>query len=212
MDDEAADEEDRHERHVEERRRAHAGEEAADLVEIADRLQALGRLGALERHASPRGRRRGETSISSNRAPMRASILARMRVEPALKDVGGKDDQRDADQGRDAAARQHAVVDLQHVDRAGEHQKIDDAREDRDANERRRAGLQRLRTSELSCLRLLAACFIFLILSPRPRCWQCNHSPLSGTLSWSPQTCRRPPRATRLQDCRLSAPNTRRLK
>ena len=49
-------------------------------------------------------------------------------VEGALQDVGREHDERDADQGRDAAARQHPVVDLQHVDRAGQHQDVDDRR------------------------------------------------------------------------------------
>ena len=139
MDDEAADEEDRHERHVEERRRAHAGEEVADLVEIADRLHAVGLLGALERQRRDEVEdARGEHLVEPGADA--GQHLGADAVELALQDVGGKDDERDADQGRDAAARQHPVVDLQHVDRAGEHQKIDDAREDRNADERRRAG------------------------------------------------------------------------
>ena len=45
MDHEAADEEDRHEGHVEQGRRAQAREEAADRVEVPDRLHALGLAG-----------------------------------------------------------------------------------------------------------------------------------------------------------------------
>ena len=84
MDDEAADEEDRHERHVEQSRRAHAGEKAADLVEIADRLQAVGLLGALERHrrhevedAAARGFRR-----SARRSGPASSAAERIEARP----------------------------------------------------------------------------------------------------------------------------------
>ncbi len=134
MDDETADEEDRHEGHVEHGCRAEARQEPADLVEIADRLQAFGRFGALERH------RGDEVEHAAGQELVEAGAdsgqhLAAQRVEAALQQVGRQHDQRQADQRRDAAARQHAVVKLEHVDRPGQGQDIHDRRKNRHAAE-----------------------------------------------------------------------------
>jgi hypothetical protein len=50
-------------------------------------------------------------------------------IECALERVGADQQYREGDQGRHAPAGQDPVVDLEHVERAGEHQQIDDARE-----------------------------------------------------------------------------------
>ena len=49
--------------------------------------------------------------------------------EPALERVGDDQEHRQGDERRHAAARQHAVVDLQHVERPGEHEHVHHARE-----------------------------------------------------------------------------------
>ena len=71
---------------------------------------------------------------SSKRAPMRASILSAQHVEAAGEGKGRKRDQRKADQGGDAPAGQHAVIDLEHVDGARERQNVDDRGEYGDAS------------------------------------------------------------------------------
>ena len=141
VDDETADEEDRHERHVEHRCRPEARQEAADLVEIADRLKALGGFGALEGHR----RHQVEDATGQEFVEPRTDAgqhLAAKRIEPALQNVGSQYDQRETDKGGNTAAGQHAVVELEHVDRPGEGQDVDDRREDRHAAERRKAHLQ----------------------------------------------------------------------
>ena len=64
-------------------------------------------------------------------------------VDDALRAVeaGHQDQQRD--QRRHAAARQHAVIDFEHEQRAGEHQKIAHAAEQRDGEEGPAAGAER---------------------------------------------------------------------
>ena len=73
-----------------------------------------------------------------------AQDAAADQVEHALRHVeaAGEDDQ--ADQGRNAAARQHPVVDLQHEDRAGQIEQVDHAAHQADADERRATGAQRV--------------------------------------------------------------------
>ena len=74
--------------------------------------------------------------------------LGAQRVEAALQKIGRQHDQREADQGRDAAARQHPVVDLQHVERAGQHQHVDHRREQPHPDKRRPAARQRPPSSD----------------------------------------------------------------
>ena len=80
-------------------------------------------------------------------------------VEAAGEGKGRKRDQRKADQGGDAPAGQHAVIDLEHVDGARERQNVDDRREYGDAS---KWGKQVFRASWTSVLssRFLDACFI----------------------------------------------------
>ena len=83
----------------------------------------------------------GSCSDTSNRAAVRASMRARThRARPGRE--GGERRARQADQGADAAAGDHAVVDLQHVDRAREGEQVDHAAEQRDAAEAPGAGAQ----------------------------------------------------------------------
>ncbi len=66
------------------------------------------------------------------------------QVENALGDVqpAGENDQ--TDKRRHAAARQHAVVDFQHEERAGQVQKVDHGAHGADAKEGATAGPQRV--------------------------------------------------------------------
>src|SRR5204862_4952873 len=65
------------------------------------------------------------------------------QVEAALGDVEAAGENHQADQGRHATARQHAVVDLQHENRAGKVQQIDHATHDADAEKGAATGAQR---------------------------------------------------------------------
>ena len=55
-------------------------------------------------------------------------------LEHRLKGVEGGHQNHEGHEGRHAAARQHAVVDLQHKQRAGQHQQVDQRAEGRHAD------------------------------------------------------------------------------
>jgi hypothetical protein len=65
-------------------------------------------------------------------------------LEPVCDQVGAHDHQREHQQRGLVAAGQHAVVDLQHVDRGRQHQHVDHGAEHTHAAERRRAIGQRV--------------------------------------------------------------------
>jgi hypothetical protein len=98
MDDEAADEEDRHEGHVEHGCRTKARQEPADLVEVADRLQAFGGFRPLERHGGDEVENPTRQDLVEAGADP-GEHLAAKGIEPALQQVGRQHDQRQADQG-----------------------------------------------------------------------------------------------------------------
>ena len=130
-------------RQIEERARPHAAEKRPDIVEIAQRLQALVAAADHQRqphHGFEHAGVDGFVQRGSD-APENASAD---QVEAALGDVEAAGENHEADQGRHAAARQHAVVDLQHENRAGEVQQIDHATHDANADEGVAAGAQRL--------------------------------------------------------------------
>ena len=129
-------------RQVEEGARTHAAEEGADIVEIAQRLQPLA--------ASARDQRQPHHDIEHarvqgfvERGADAAEDAAAQQVEEALRHVEAGGDDDEADQRRHAAARQHAVIDLQHEDRAGEIQQVDEAAHHEHADERAATGAQR---------------------------------------------------------------------
>ena len=64
-------------------------------------------------------------------------------VENALENIRPDQKRRERDQRRDTAAREHPVVDLQHIEGAGEHQNVHRARKHRHAPEGAAAVLQR---------------------------------------------------------------------
>ncbi len=67
--------------------------------------------------------------------PIRMQNPPAQHFEHALEAEHDKSEQAETDQRRQAAARQHSVVDLQHEQRAGERQQIDQATGDADADE-----------------------------------------------------------------------------
>ena len=130
-------------RQVEERARPHAGEKRPDVVEVAQRLQALA--------AAPRHQRQphyGFEHPAAQRLVQRGADTDQDsspdQVENALGDVQSAGENDQADQGRHAPARQHPVVDLQHEDRAGQIEQVDHAAHDADADEGAAAGAQRI--------------------------------------------------------------------
>ena len=127
---------------IEERARPHAAEKRPDIVEVAQRLQALVARAYQQRqphHGFEHAGVEGFVERGSNAAENATAD----QVEAALGDVEAAGENHQADQGRHAAARQHAVVDLQHEDRAGEVQKIDHATHDADADKGVATGAQR---------------------------------------------------------------------
>ena len=135
MNEETDVEEHRYPRHIADGDGAGAGQEGADLIEVTDRLRALagmpGRDGKADHGAM---HSQGEALIEQHR---RADDDTRAdQIENALECVGADQEDREGDQRGHAAAAQDPVVDLQHVQRAGEHQQVHDAREQSDAPER----------------------------------------------------------------------------
>ena len=130
-------------RQVEERARSHAAEEGADIVEIAQRLQAL--VATADHQRQPHdGVEHPLVECFIERGSDPPEDPAPDQVEHALRDVEAAGEHDQADQGRHAPARQHPVVDLQHEDRAGQIEQVDHAAHDADADERGAAGAQRI--------------------------------------------------------------------
>ncbi len=122
---------DRHPRQIEERHRADAGEKAAHRIEIADRLRTVTLVADLERQpddgvVDPHAHRLVEAMADAHQD------TAADHVDDALRGVEAGHQEQERDQRRHAAARQHPVVDFEHEQRAGEHQKIAHAAEHRD--------------------------------------------------------------------------------
>ena len=130
-------------RQIEERARPHAAEERADIVEVAQRLQAF--VASADHQRQPHhGVEHARIERFVERGADAAEDAAADQVEHALGEVEPAGENDEADQGRHAAARQHPVVDLQHEDRAGQIEQVDDAAHHADANEGAAAGAQRL--------------------------------------------------------------------
>ncbi len=129
-------------RQIEEGARAHAAEEGADIVEIAQRLQPLA-APASDQRQPHHGVEHACVQRLVERGADAAEDAAAQEIEQALRHVEAGGDDDEADQGGHAAARQHAVVDLQHEDRAGQIQQVDDATHQENADECAAAGAQR---------------------------------------------------------------------
>ena len=127
---------------IEERARSHAAEERADVVEIAQRLQALVAVADQQRQSHDGVEHAGVDGLVERGADAAEDAPAE-QVENALRDVESAGENDQADQRRHAAAWQHPVIDLQHEDRAGQVQQVDHATHDADANERAATSAQR---------------------------------------------------------------------
>ena len=128
-------------RQIEERARPHAAEERPHIVEIAQRLQAL--VAPADHQRQPHhGFEHAGVDGFVQRGPDAPENASADQVESALRDVEAAGKDHEADQGRHAAARQHAVVDLQHENRAGEVQQVDHATHHANADEGVAAGAQ----------------------------------------------------------------------
>ena len=78
----------------------------------------------------------GPARRSSSSRPIPDDEPVADRIEEALEGKGRHQHQRQADQRGNAATRNHTVVDLQHVDRSGEHQQIGGATDQTNRPER----------------------------------------------------------------------------
>ena len=125
----------RHPRQVEEGGRSGAGDKAPDLVEVADRLHA-GSLVACPQRQEQRGRESLAVQLSVERVADADEKPQADEVEQAVDRVEPDHDDGDADQRRHALRGQHPVIDLQHVERAGQAEDVDHAGEDADAQQR----------------------------------------------------------------------------
>ena len=144
MDEEADGQEHRDPGQVDDGDRARAGQKGADLIEVADRLGAVAGVPAGHGQADHRAmHRQGEALVEHRRGPHHHARAD--QVEHALEGIGADQEDRERNQRRHAPAAQDPVVDLQHVERAGEHQQVHHAREQRHAPERAPALAQGLR-------------------------------------------------------------------
>ena len=124
--------------------RARTGQKAADRIEVADRLGAVAGVPAGHGQADHRAvHRQREALVEHRRGPHHHARAD--QVEHALEGIGADQEDRERNQRRHAPAAQDPVVDLQHVERAGEHQQVHHAREQRHAPERAPALAQGLR-------------------------------------------------------------------
>ena len=134
MQDEKEDYVERHPGQVEEGAGAAAGQEAAQLLQIA-KGRALSRLA--DQAASDIG---GEDQGTQPGVQLGADAGEQARphlLDPRLKAVENKDEDDQGLKGGDAAAGDDPVIDLQHEQRAAQHQYVDRAAEDSGGDERR---------------------------------------------------------------------------
>jgi hypothetical protein len=111
------------------------------VIEVAHRLVSVRAAAALraQRHHRAMNRRSQMLIEQSRRANDNAGAD---HVEHALECERADQNDRERDQRRHAAARQDPIVDLQHVERSGQHQQIDHGGEQRNAPKRAAAILQ----------------------------------------------------------------------
>ncbi len=133
VEEEADREIERHPRQIEQRARTGTGQERPDRIEVAKRLHAVG---------APRLERQpGEDVIDAagerfvERDTDARKDAAAQDVEDALEGVERGGDDGEADQRRDAPAGDHPVIDLQHEERAGEVEEVEEHRHRRRADE-----------------------------------------------------------------------------
>ena len=132
----------RHPGQVEERCGPAAGQKAADLIQIAKRLQPLAAIAGPERQPDDRIEDAATEELVEPCANAGQHACAH-DVEHALERVEHRHKQNECDKRRHAAARQDAIIDLQHEQRARQHQDVDDAAEAGDGYECAAVGQQR---------------------------------------------------------------------
>ena len=144
MEQEADAEIERHPRQVEQRRRPARREEGAHQIEVAQRLQPVA--------AAPCPQGKADDRVVDAQAERLVERLADAhqdaaahQLEDALEGVEHRGEDGEAHQSRHAAARQHPVIDLEHEERAGQHQHVAHAGEEPDAEEGAAAGGERRR-------------------------------------------------------------------
>ena len=145
MQQESRSHEDRQPGSIAEGNQPRAGEELAQRVDVTQPLH-------MARAGSPQARavhcvegRAGDAGIEQQACAHQHSRTDHLQRRVDQQQGAGQ--HGDPDERRDAAAGQHAVVDLQHVERADEHQQVDEEAEDDRRHEwradRPHAGVQR---------------------------------------------------------------------
>ena len=125
---------DRHPGQIEQRSRPAARQEAADLVEVPHRLQAVAIGPGLQRQANERVEYANAEPFIKVPADPHADP-ASDQIEPTLKQVKDRGQNHQGHQGRYAAPGQHPIIDLQHEERTGEHEQIAHSAEGRESPE-----------------------------------------------------------------------------
>jgi hypothetical protein len=115
------DEIERHPRHIEQRRRPRARKEGSDLVEVAQRLQAVAACRCGEVGLDCRKHACAEARIEAVRRACHQTHA--YEVERAAQRIEGEHRKRES--RKSAAAGQDAVIDFPHIERAGEGEYVD---------------------------------------------------------------------------------------
>ena len=132
MDEEHRREIERRHRRIEQHQHGRAGHEAADLVQAAQGQHVAAVAGRRGRDDAGE-HRAAEDGFHSRRQP--AEHLAAQGVEQRQDQDESERQQRQHDQRVEAAAGQHAVGNLEQVDRHRQHEQVDEDRENADGDE-----------------------------------------------------------------------------
>ena len=128
-------------RQIDDRDRALPGQESPDLIEVADRFVHFAGLPAGGRQPDDRPMHDGRKVLVEKSGRARHHAAAD-QVHHCLKHKGAAEQDRQRDEGGNAVARQHPVIDLEHVEGPGEHQQVHHGREQGHAPERPAAVLE----------------------------------------------------------------------
>ena len=134
MDQTANEKEHRNPRQIDDGDRALPGEESPDLIEVADGFVRFAGLSAGGRQPNNRLMHDGREVLVEKSGRARYHAVAD-QVHCPLEGEGAAEQDRQGDEGGNAVARQHPVVDLEHVERPGEHQQVHHGREQSHAPE-----------------------------------------------------------------------------
>lgn len=117
---------------IEQRGRPQPGQKATDAVEIARQLAAARSAPQL---SAKDGAEHRSAELTVELDTDTAQNALAQPVEHTEQDVERSDDQREGNKRRHAARRQHPVIDLQHVERARQHQHVDEGGKQRHREE-----------------------------------------------------------------------------